>query len=77
MIAIPSRSQKKRWRRKDESLGGLIVQRFLFTHRNYASQVPFSYCCSTPESSAQVAKLGHIFSAVPLLKEMFSGNNNY
>ena len=52
-------------------LGGLIVQRFLFTHRNYASQVPFSYCCSTPESSAQVAKLGHIFSAV------FSGDNNY
>ena len=58
-------------------LGGLIVQRFLFTHRNYASQVPFSYFSSTPESSAQLAKLGHIFSAVPLLKEMFSGNNNY
>jgi hypothetical protein len=31
------------------------------THRNYASQVPFSYFCSTPESSAQVVKLGHIF----------------
>jgi len=44
-------------------------------HRNYASQVP-CYFCSTPESSAQVAKLGHIFSAVPLLKEMCSGNDN-
>ena len=59
------------------SLGGPIVQRFLFTHRNYASQVAFSYFCSTPESSPQVAKLGHIFSAVPLIKEMSSGNNNY
>jgi hypothetical protein len=59
MIAIPSRSQKKRWWRKDESLGGLIAQRFLLTHRNYASLLPFSYFCSTPESSAQVAKLGH------------------
>jgi hypothetical protein len=76
MIAIPSRSQKKRWWRKGESLGGLIVQRFLLTHRNGASQVPFSYFCSTPESGGQVAKLGHIFSVVPLLKEMCSGNNN-
>jgi hypothetical protein len=77
MIAIFSRSQKKRWWRMDESLGGLIVQRFLLTHRNHASQMPFSSFCSTPESSAQVAKLGHIFSAVPLLKEMCSRNNNY
>jgi hypothetical protein len=62
--------------RKGESLDGLIVQRFLLTHRNGASQVPFSYFCSTPESGGQVAKLGHIFSVVPLLKEMCSGNNN-
>ncbi len=33
---------EKRWWRKDESLGGLIVQRFLLTHRNCATQVPFS-----------------------------------
>jgi Putative serine esterase (DUF676) len=58
------------------SLGGLIVQRFLLTHRNYAPQVRFIYFFSTPETGAEVAKLGHIFSADPLLKEMFSGNDN-
>jgi pimeloyl-ACP methyl ester carboxylesterase len=58
------------------SLGGLVVQRFLLTHRDYAKQVPFIFFYSTPETGAQVAKLGHIFSADPLLEEMFPGNEN-
>jgi Alpha/beta hydrolase family len=58
------------------SLGGLVVQRFLITHREYAKQVPFIAFYATPETGAQVAQLGHIFSADPLLKEMFSGPEN-
>jgi len=58
------------------SLGGLIVQRLLLTHRELAPQVRFIYFYSTPETGAQVAQLGHIFSADPLLKEMFPGDSN-
>ena len=58
------------------SLGGLVVQRLLLTHRELAPQVQFIYFYSTPETGAQVAQLGHIFSADPLLKEMFPGDSN-
>jgi hypothetical protein len=58
------------------SLGGLIVQRFLLTHREYARQVRFIYFYSTPETGAEIAKLGHIFNSDPLLKEMFPGDDN-
>jgi pimeloyl-ACP methyl ester carboxylesterase len=58
------------------SLGGLIVQRFLLTHRELAPQVRFIYFFSTPETGAEIAKLGRIFSADPLLKEMFPGDDN-
>lgn len=58
------------------SLGGLIVQRFLLTHREFAKQVPLIMFYSTPETGAQVAQLGHVFSSDPLLKEMFPGEQN-
>lgn len=58
------------------SLGGLVVQRLLLTFREYAQQVPFIYFFSTPETGAQIAKLGGVFSADPLLKEMFPGDSN-
>lgn len=58
------------------SLGGLIVQRFMLTHREYARQVPVILFYSTPDTGAQIAQLGHIFTADPLLKEMFPGNDN-
>jgi pimeloyl-ACP methyl ester carboxylesterase len=58
------------------SLGGLIVQRFLLTHREHAKQVPFIYFYSTPETGAEIARLGSLFSSDPLLKEMFSGDAN-
>jgi hypothetical protein len=58
------------------SLGGLIVQRLLLTHRDLATQVRFIYFYSTPETGAQIAQLGHLFSSDPLLKEMFPGNSN-
>jgi pimeloyl-ACP methyl ester carboxylesterase len=58
------------------SLGGLVVQRLLLTHRDYGKQVPFIFFYSTPEEGSEVARLGSIFSADPLLKEMFSGDEN-
>jgi pimeloyl-ACP methyl ester carboxylesterase len=58
------------------SLGGLVVQRLLLTFREYARQVPFIYFFSTPETGAQIAKLGSVFSADPLIKEMLPGDSN-
>jgi pimeloyl-ACP methyl ester carboxylesterase len=58
------------------SLGGLITQRFLLTHRERASQVPFIYFFSTPETGSQIANLASVFSADPLLNEMLPGNQN-
>jgi pimeloyl-ACP methyl ester carboxylesterase len=58
------------------SLGGLVVQRFLLTQREYAKQVSFIYFFSTPETGAQIAKIGSIFSQDPLLREMFPGDGN-
>ena len=58
------------------SLGGLIVQRFLLTYRDLATKVPFIYFYFTPETGAQIAELGHLFSADPLLKQMLPGDSN-
>jgi hypothetical protein len=58
------------------SLGGLIVQRLLLTHRELAKQVPLIYFYSTPETGAQVARLAHLFSHDPLIKEMFAVESN-
>lgn len=58
------------------SMGGLIVQRLLLTFREHARQVPFIYFFSTPETGAQIARLGSVFSADPLLREMFPGDSN-
>lgn len=58
------------------SLGGLIVQRLLLKYREYAAKVPFIYLFATPESGAQIAKLGAYFNRDPLLKEMLDGDEN-
>ncbi len=58
------------------SLGGLIVQRLLLNHRDYAVKVPFIYFYSTPETGSQLAALGRIFSSDPLLDQMFPGDRN-
>jgi pimeloyl-ACP methyl ester carboxylesterase len=58
------------------SLGGLVVQRYLLTRRELANQVSFIYFFSTPETGANVAKLGRVFNADPLLKEMLPGDSN-
>lgn len=58
------------------SLGGLVVQRFLITHREYAKQVSFIYFFSTPETGAQIANIGALFSQDPLLRELFPGDGN-
>jgi triacylglycerol esterase/lipase EstA (alpha/beta hydrolase family) len=58
------------------SLGGIILQRLLLTHREYARQVPFIYFFATPETGSQLAKLAGIFSSDPLLQAMFPGDSN-
>lgn len=58
------------------SMGGLVAQRLLLTYRGLAKQVQFVYFYSTPETGAQIAKLGKMFSSDPLLKEMFPGDSN-
>jgi pimeloyl-ACP methyl ester carboxylesterase len=58
------------------SLGGLIVQRLILKYREYAPKVRFIYFFATPESGAQIAKLGSYFSRDPLLKEMLDGDEN-
>ena len=58
------------------SLGGLIVQRLLLTHREYAKRVPFIYFFSTPQTGSQIANLAHIFSSDPLLAPLKAGDQN-
>ena len=58
------------------SLGGLIVQRFLLTYRPSQYRVPFIYFYSTPETGAQIARLGSLFSRDPLLQQMLPGDKN-
>lgn len=58
------------------SLGGLIIQRLLLTHRNLAKRVLFIFFFSTPESGSQLAQLAHFFSADPLLAAMLPGDQN-
>ena len=60
------------------SLGGLVVQRLLLTHRNYASRVPFIYFFSTPQTGASaLTHIFSLFSADPLLKVLLPGDNDY
>src|SRR5262249_44678718 len=54
------------------SLGGLVVQRLLLSHRELASKVKQIYFYSTPNEGAGVAAVGKILSADPLLHEMGS-----
>ena len=58
------------------SLGGLVTQRLLLTHRELAAKVKFIYFFSTPDEGAQIAQIGHIFNDDPLLKQMFHGDDN-
>jgi pimeloyl-ACP methyl ester carboxylesterase len=58
------------------SLGGLITQRLLLTHRELIPKVKFIYFFSTPEEGAQVARLGHVLNNDPLLQQMFHGDEN-
>jgi pimeloyl-ACP methyl ester carboxylesterase len=57
------------------SLGGLIVQRLLLTYRQYATQVPFIYFYSTPETGAQIVTFARLFSADPLLASLIPGDD--
>jgi pimeloyl-ACP methyl ester carboxylesterase len=59
------------------SLGGIIVQELLLTHREYAKQVPFIYFFATPQTGSEIAKLGQLFSSDPLLEALLPGNENH
>ena len=59
------------------SLGGIIVQQLLLTHREYAKQVPFIYFFATPQTGASLARLGNVFSSDPLLEALLPGENNH
>lgn len=58
------------------SLGGLVVQRLLLTHRELAAKVRFIYFLSTPQEGAQIARLGHILTGDPDLQQMLHGDSN-
>jgi hypothetical protein len=58
------------------SLGGLVTQRLLLTHREIAAKTQFIYFFSTPEEGAQIAQIGHLFNNDPLLKQMYQGEEN-
>jgi pimeloyl-ACP methyl ester carboxylesterase len=58
------------------SLGGLVTQRLLLTHRELLPKVKFIYFFSTPDEGAQIAQIGHLFNDDPLLKQMFHGDDN-
>ncbi len=58
------------------SLGGLVTERFLLKHRELAPQVPLIYFYGTPQTGAQIARVGSVFSDDPLLREMAPGSSN-
>jgi hypothetical protein len=58
------------------SLGGLVTQRLLLTHREVAAKTQFIYFFSTPEEGAQIAQIGHLFNNDPLLRQMYQGEEN-
>lgn len=61
------------------SLGGLIIQRLLLTYRPYGPKVKFIYFYGTPQSGTQIARLGSLLSADPLLEQMIPNyrDNHY
>jgi len=52
------------------------VQRLLLKHRAEARQVPLIYFYGTPQTGAQIARVGSAFSDDPLLREMAPGASN-
>jgi len=58
------------------SMGGLVIERLLLRHQDLASKVRFLFFASTPQESAQISELGHIFIGDPQLREMFPGDEN-
>ena len=62
--------------RNDLPRGGLVVERLLLGHREYAAKVPFIYFYSTPQTGSQMASIAHYLSKDPLLETMFPGDRN-
>jgi pimeloyl-ACP methyl ester carboxylesterase len=59
------------------SMGGIVAQELLLTHRRYGKQVPLIYFFATPQTGAQIANLGRAFSGNPLLEQLRSNDNYY
>ncbi len=61
------------------SLGGVAVQQLLLTYRdkNLAAKVPFIYLYATPQTGSELANVGKLFRADPLIKELQHGDGNF
>jgi pimeloyl-ACP methyl ester carboxylesterase len=57
------------------SMGGLVTLQLLLTFRPLASKVPLLALYSTPQSGAEIARLGSIFKN-PQLEAMIPGDDN-
>jgi pimeloyl-ACP methyl ester carboxylesterase len=58
------------------SMGGLVVLQMLLTYRNLAAKVPLMALYSTPQTGAEIAKLGSAFSQSRQLEAMLPGEDN-
>lgn len=59
------------------SLGGLIVQRLLLTHRELQKQVSFIYFFATPQTGSKAADLASRFTHDPYVAELKTGDSNF
>ncbi|MGA7558774.1 MAG: alpha/beta hydrolase [Terriglobales bacterium] len=58
------------------SLGGIVVQQLLLTHREYAGKVPFIYFFATPQTGASLAILAKALGSDPLFEALLPGGGN-
>jgi len=60
------------------SLGGVVVQRLLIAHPEYATQVPFIYFFAVPQIGSDFARYVNVFSSNPIVDALRgSEGNNY
>jgi pimeloyl-ACP methyl ester carboxylesterase len=57
------------------SLGGLVVEKLLLKNRDYDRQVPFIYFFGTPQTGADIARLGKLLGD-PLFKDLSASQDN-
>ncbi len=58
------------------SMGGIVVQRLLLTHREYANRVSFIYFFATPQTGSELANLVNAMGNDPLLRPLIGAIGN-